>query len=280
MLEREMAEIVTKYPQDVFPDLDFDFVDRERSLGDGCRYDLRFREREGNDWIVELKRDAVTACVVEQLDRYLKRCVELDPGVSVRGMAVAPKVSAAARAAADASGIVCRSVSEARLREIARTRGMHIGPTVVARLEHSRTPGVWKVSARFDRLRAYWDSATPDAPTTYRQLAARLTDAALDAVPGSTLSTRSIGKRDPYTTVRTSTDRVMAAIDARSTYVKFDFYLPFETAERMKRQGLLRTWKPRGRSVWCQSRVGDRLSFESARTLLREGVAFEFGVAG
>jgi hypothetical protein len=313
VLERTIAEILARYPSEVWPDLDLTFVERERRLGGGQILDLCFRDPAGTFWVVELKRDRVTPSTVAQVTGYLAELRRAHPDVEYRAMVVAPVIGARGRVAADAAGIACRSVDVAALADIAARHGIPVGhesahrpvikrstprssrvrergddrPATSAEqvellraLDERFPPGSLDSSAPVKVLIEYWRQATPGVPPERWETAAALTSAALEALPGSALSTRSLGRTDPYSTVRTIDGIVAAAVDARQRYVKLDFPLPLALAEEGRDSGLLRIWKPRGYSSWCQSRVGDALAIDQALDLLRTGLAFEFDAHG
>jgi hypothetical protein len=310
MLEREIAEILHRYPREVWPDVDFTFVGREQRLTGGLILDLCFRDETGIHWIVELKRDRVTEATVAQVVSYLDELRRSDPDTPYRGIVAAPTIGVKGRAAAYAADVLCRRLDVEHLTAIAAAHGVLIGHeggqrpvvkrsprssnrsktvtkhrpatpadviTYLRLLDARFPPGTLTAPVSLDVIREYWDLATPEAPVEHRSTAADLTFEALTVVLNSTVSTRSSGRSDPYTTLRSLDGRVVAAIDARRTYVKLDFPLPESLAEESRGAGLLRIWKPRGYSVWCQSRVGTALTPAHAVELLRAGLRFEFG---
>lgn len=310
MLEKTISEIIARYPNEVWPDLNLTFVARECRLKGGNLFDLRFRDRDGTNWIVELKRDRVTPSAVLQLVRYLKQLRASERSTSFRGMVVAPAISEKGRFEASLRDIICRTVDEPSLRRIAACHGLPLdhesghrpklvgSPRVRSRVpkrlghrpatsEHDveflRTlderfpPGSLGNESCIDELREYWDLATPTAPHYIREIATRLTYEVLQALPHSAVANRSQGKKESYTTVRGLDGRLAAAIDARKAYAKFDFPLPADVGQGCRDEGLLRIWRPRGYSVWCLSRVGASMPVSKAIELLRIGLAFEFG---
>jgi hypothetical protein len=311
MLEKTMSEIITRFPSEVWPDLDLTFVERESRLKGGNILDLHFRDRDGTHWIVELKRDRVTPSAVLQLVGYLEQLRTREPSISFRGMVVAPSITAKGRNEASLRDIICRTVDEQSLRRIAKSNGLPLDhesrhrpklagtPRVRSRVpkrlgnrpatsEHDKEllralderfrPGSLDNESCIDELKEYWDLATPTAPHNVREIAARLTYEVLQALPGSAVGNRSQGKKESYTTVRGRDGRVAAAIDARKSYVKFDFPLPDAVGQRCRDEGLLRVSRSRGYSVWCLSRVGATMPLQKATELLRTGLASEFEV--
>ena len=125
-LEETISEIITGYPNEVWPDLKWTIIERERRLSGGSVLDLRFRDRSGTDWIVELKRNRATVAAVTQIVRYLKSLRVAEPTVSFRGMVVAPAISSAGLAEVDRLGIAFRSVDDDLLRGVANFHGLSL----------------------------------------------------------------------------------------------------------------------------------------------------------
>lgn len=82
-----------------------------------------------------------------------------------------------------------------------------------------------------------------------------------------------------WSTLSAADGDVFAAIDARSTWVKFDFLLPEDEAQRCERRGTLRLHHSRRYGRWCMSRVAPVLSEVQAKELLRIGNQFEYSRA-
>ncbi len=123
-------------------------------------------------------------------------------------------------------------------------------------------------------LREYWSAACPSAGLRWQQVAASLTREVLVLAPDAAVGNRAAGG---WSTVLAANGDVLAAIDARSTWVKFDFLLAEEEAQRCERRGLVRLHHPRRYGRWCMSRVGPVLSPDQAKALLRIGIHFEYG---
>jgi hypothetical protein len=309
VLEKTLSEILARHSAEVWPDLDLTFVERERRLAGGQILDHCYRDLDGTYVIVELKRNAVTASTIAQVVGYLHELRLTDPAARYRAMAVAPKISRRGQAAADAAHVDCRTIDIARLTEIAARHGLPTGhasnhrpaarrPPITSRprttprhrpatptgivghlrvLDERFPPGTLTSTAALETLIEYWRHATPTAPKAQREIAARLTHAVLQTLPGAAVSTRS-GGTIGYTTIRALDGRVGAALDARLDHTKFDFPLPERLARQCRDAGLLKIWQPRGYSLWCQSRVGVTLTLEHATQLLRTGLRFEFDI--
>lgn len=120
----------------------------------------------------------------------------------------------------------------------------------------------------------YRAAACPSAGRRWQHVAASLTREVLVLAPDAAVGNRAAGG---WSTVLAANGDVLAAIDARSTWVKFDFLLPEDEAQRCLRQGLVRLHHPRRYGRWCMSRVGPVLSPDQAKALLRIGIHFEYG---
>lgn len=312
MLEKTVEEILRRYPREVWPDLSLTFIEAHRNLGGGCIPDLRYRDAGGRDWIVELKRGRVAESTLAQLDRYLKRMKLLEPDRRFAAMAVGFSATSVVLRLAREANVTIKILDEGTLRLIAARHELPVDheaghrPTIrrlnprrsgaVAALPRAGTskeltefkqalyarfpPGTLDVRADVESLRAYWRMACPSAPSEQLAVATALSQFSLSVVPGSALSDRMGGKSDPYTTVVTP-QKIVAAIDARQSFVKFDFYLPEEIARLLAANRRLRIWQPRGYSTWVLGRVGSALPLDEAMRLFRQGIAFEFnGVRG
>lgn len=151
-------------------------------------------------------------------------------------------------------------------------------------------PGSLSEKSSIDDVRDYWDAETPNAPDEIRQLAARLTYEVLHRAPDAVNGDRSRGETESYAPLRapgpsgaggkSARPVVVAAIDARKSYVKFDFLLPPDDAKRYRDERSLRILIPRRRGgTWCGSSVGTGITFSQAVELLQKGLDFEFGQA-
>ncbi len=310
MLEKAVEELIRRFPREVFPDLELTYVEGQRRLAGGNIFDLRFRDASNAHWVVELKRSRITVSALEQLGRYLDQLRKLEPTTRIEGIVVGFSIHEPVAQTAALLGLHCRVLSEAALRAIAerhriaidhasgyrpklsgsnRSRSVVRGragprpatkPEVVAfvrALDSRFPPGSIDAATPTAMLDEYWRMACPLAPSSHQKLAAQLTTTVLQNVIGTAVAARSQSLSDPYTTIRAGDGRVAAAIDARKGYVKLDFPLPPDIANKAREEGLLTIWNPRGYSVWVQSRVGTSTPVDQAEEFLRVGLQWEFG---
>lgn len=115
--EDELQAALAKVPEMVEPG--FTFWRREKEGGRGPM-DLYGVDARGRRVVVEVKRRAATVADVEQLRRYVERERGARTG-EIRGILVAPQVSASAKRYLDDLGLEGREVDVAKLLERART---------------------------------------------------------------------------------------------------------------------------------------------------------------
>lgn len=308
MHEKTVEEIISRYPAEVWPGCDLRLVARQTPLDSG-RLDLHMRDQSGDDWILELKRGPFPPSGLLQLAQYVQELRQRSAGRLVHGMAVGTSFSPESERAARHYGLAIRTFDEAALRAIARAHGLPLDRASLARpntlrgqdqeskprgpgsrrgaTDPARAAALAALDARFPpaslrgdtpeaTLREYWAAASPSAGRRWQHVAASLTREVLVLAPDAAVGNRAAGG---WSTVLAANGDVLAAIDARSTWVKFDFLLPEDEAQRCEQRGLVRLHHPRRYGRWCMSRVGPVLSEARARELLRIGIEFEYSRA-
>ncbi len=145
----------------------------------------------------------------------------------------------------------------------------HTPPITVEKTQHPPSP------ASNSETISYWKSTCPSAPMEIIVLAAEISKFIFDTVPNASFSKRSIGKVESYTPIRTPDNVVIAALDARSTFLKLDFLLPSDVADDCNVRGEMGKGKPRRKGRWVLTRVGKKITVDRAKELLLAGLRFE-----
>lgn len=76
MTEREMEDLLAKYPEKFFQRRILTLKGRQVTLPGGMRFDLEYEDQDGNSHLIELKAVAAKLEHVEQLTKYKKGLVE------------------------------------------------------------------------------------------------------------------------------------------------------------------------------------------------------------
>jgi len=76
MTEREMEDLLARYPEKFFPRRSFELKGRQVELAGVGRFDLRFEDQDGNSHLMELKAVPAKFEHVDQLTKYKKALVE------------------------------------------------------------------------------------------------------------------------------------------------------------------------------------------------------------
>ena len=123
MLERDMEEMIARFPEDFFPGHGFVLTGRQQAFSGIGRFDLMFTDRFQTKVLMELK--AVTAKYenASQLAKY-KEALEALGENDVLMWLVAPTVPNAVREFLDRIGIEYTEVHEVQFRRVAERRGV------------------------------------------------------------------------------------------------------------------------------------------------------------
>jgi len=267
---------------------------------DAGRLDLLFAGEDGM-WVMELKRDVVTASTVDQLQRYVVELRQRYPGVTYGGIAVAPSVSPAGASRADELGLLAVELPEARLRAVAARHGVALdaatghrprppgqirtvrpaprttrGATdpvraaLLARVDARFPPGSLTAgSASAKLLREYCLLAFPSSTPALNRLAAELLEQVLQVVPGSAVGRRAAGG---WTTIDTAEGVTAFAVEPKRTTIKTSFSLPTDVAAREKAAGRITVKGPRHYGMWVHAALSEQSQIPGVMQLVRKGL--------
>jgi hypothetical protein len=158
MLERDMEEMIARFPGDFFPGHGLVLTGRQRVFAGIGRFDLMFVDQFGTKVLMELK--AVTAKYenATQLAKY-KEALDAQGENGVLMWLVAPSVPNAVREFLDRIGIEYTEIHEVQFRRVAERRGVaFILPTAVEALsgprprDNERRPAARRSAAHLEIL--------------------------------------------------------------------------------------------------------------------------------
>ena len=129
MLEKDMEDLLWRYPDDFFPGRGFKPVERQFTLSGAGRLDISFRDNLERLWVIEVKAVAVRTEVADQVYRYAQSLREAHPHDRPFPAVVAPVINATVREHFDRWGIEYYEITEAMFRRVATERGVEIEPT-------------------------------------------------------------------------------------------------------------------------------------------------------
>ena len=275
MDEDALQQVVTRGATDAFPGMGLHEISQYVSLPSGV-CDIVAKDRYGRWWVIELKRDAVTATAIAQVLRYK---LDLDArwcGVShhpmIAGLRCSPATAQAAAVAGVAvhvfdGAVIRRLIAEfavadrvrrrsgsnrtpSRPRGPAVSRGGYVNPArqvLQSELDRQFPPGSLTGRSRRADLRAYWRLACPAAPPDIVDKVVRATAHILGAEPSSAL----VNRASSWTNLKLSNGAMVAALNANARTIKCDFWLPEALAGTVPYPNK----GPRHpHSVWCQPR--------------------------
>jgi hypothetical protein len=117
MLEREMQELLWRYPDELLGERLKQF-EWEISSGVG-RADLVFEDRHGRLLVIEVKRGKLPRGAIDQLLDYFGMMKQKFPTKPVELMVVANSIPPERQLACESRDIECRAISEKRFRDVA-----------------------------------------------------------------------------------------------------------------------------------------------------------------
>lgn len=309
MYEKALEELIKRFYRQIFPLLDkAKFVESQRRLPSGKIIDICFQGDDATYYVVELKRHRITLDTIDQISSYIDEIKSIETHKKIVGVLCAFVISERVRSLAEHRGLMCWEMDEHKLNRIANQNG--IKPDKIIRQSNVRTdprshkpprihgkplptselwrveldrnlnekfpPGTLHAGSSAKTIHDYWVLACPNAPVAHISIATELTLFILDAANGSSIGRRTHGKHDSYTTIVDVNGRTLAAIDARRLWVKLDFLLSSDAADKFKASGLVSIEGPRRLGKWVQSNVPKKMNLEKALDLLSLSFDFQF----
>lgn len=122
MIEREMEDLISAYPNEFFPRKELTFVERQRSFPGVGRFDLLFSDRFANQILMELKRVPARVVDAEQLVKY-QEALATGGYQNVILWLVAPTIPKQTEDFLDRYGIEHTVIHEAEFRQVAARHG-------------------------------------------------------------------------------------------------------------------------------------------------------------
>ncbi|HOO97556.1 MAG TPA: endonuclease NucS [Caldisericia bacterium] len=119
MLEKDIENLIAKYPDEFFKGEGFKLIDQQYSL-DGKRFDILFEDRHKRKVIVEVKRGIPSRDATGQLVDYYGLLKDKYPSDVVELVLCANIIPAEKRAHLERFNIECKELGIARLSEVAR----------------------------------------------------------------------------------------------------------------------------------------------------------------
>ena len=298
MYEKTIQQLAERAPNLVFPERGFRITGRAVPV-DGGEVDLLAVDPQGQEWVIELKRDRLQPGCVRQVLGYRDRLQSWYPDRALRPMVAGPATSDATSAEARRHGVEVFLFDMTALQALAQRLGISdraarprrggtparpseprgpararaADPAVEAHLrmlDVAFPPGSVVADAGSEVLLAYWRAACPNAPAYLQDLVASVCQEVLSATSGLALSNRA----KHWTTIRWPDGRLAAAVNADAARVKFDFWLPDDLASAFVADGMGRVDMARVDGSWVQ--VKDLRSPERARAAV---AWFERGLA-
>jgi hypothetical protein len=298
MYESSIQALAERHPEWLFPTFALRLLNRQMALTGGY-LDVLYEDAEGTWWVTELKRGRLAPADVRQVLRYWVEVKALNPSRSVHSMLVGLEASDGAKRLAHDHGVHVELISNAHLHDCilragiddadARPRSNKLtaarpsqtrGPGLARQrnpererlqrlLDSSWPPGTLGAASTRQSLLEYWATACPNAPDKYRQLVTDLCLAILPTARGLCLSNRA----SAWTTVRLPNQRMLAAVNADSARVKFDFPMPDVMAEQARDAGLVRLDQSRQGGYWVAALgINSTQRLQAALALFRDSM--------
>ena len=117
MLERDMEELIARFPREFIEEDGLKLIGRQGNLG-GIRYDLLFEDGNKGKLLVEIQRGNLTRDKVAQILEYYFQLKKMDER-PIDLMVIANNISNHKRDTLEFYGIECREISERKFREVA-----------------------------------------------------------------------------------------------------------------------------------------------------------------
>lgn len=137
MLEKDMEELIARYPAEFFPRHEFLLVDRQGSFPGVGRYDLLFKDNRGTNILMELKAKPAKYADVEQLAKYNDALKSNGERRLVLWL-VATNIQHSVREFLDTVGIEYTEIHVAEYCRIAEKHGFQITSEKVIEVEQRR----------------------------------------------------------------------------------------------------------------------------------------------
>src|SRR5215813_7269077 len=118
MLERDMEELIARYPEDFFPRKAWRLKDRQHSFAGVGRFDLLFEDEHRTNVLIELKARPAKYEDADQLAKYRTAIQETGTGNVIMWL-VSPLIPKPIRDFLDSIGIDYTEIHEAEFRAIA-----------------------------------------------------------------------------------------------------------------------------------------------------------------
>lgn len=298
MYEKTIQELAEREPRQVFPGRGFTVVGRQVPVTGGI-IDLLMEDANGLLWVVELKRDRLTAKDVGQVHRYGPEIRKRYPGRGVALLLAGPEASKRTLMAATALRVDIHMLDMARLADLAARHGVVDGLARPVRrgtpqrpsrprgpgstrkpnsqrLEHQAAldaafpPGSITAQRGLDLLPQYWRAASPTASLAARRLAVELSEGVLMRLAGCALSNRA----SAWTCFRRADGLVVASMEPKTAVCHFSVMVPDDLAQDLERRGLAKIHQVRNGGAWVNTRcVGERADVRAALTWYEAGLA-------
>lgn len=130
MLERDMEDLLSEFPNDFFPGHGFVLKGRQQAFAGVGRFDLLFVDSYQSNVLMELKAVVAKYENASQLAMY-KEALEAKGEKNILMWLVAPQIPGSVREFLDRIGIEYTEIHEAQFRRIAERHGIPFGTRVI-----------------------------------------------------------------------------------------------------------------------------------------------------
>lgn len=125
MIEKDMEDLIAKFPDDFFPRKKLILKERQGTFAGVGRFDLLFEDEFGSNILMELKAIPAKYKDATQIAKY-KEALEQSESTNIIMWLIAPQIPSSVRQFLDRIGIEYSEIHETEYRNIARKRGVKI----------------------------------------------------------------------------------------------------------------------------------------------------------
>lgn len=122
MLEKDIENLIAKYPDEFFPGEGFRLIGQQYSIG-RRRIDILFKDKHGRQIVVEVKRGTLSREAAGQIIEYYGLLKQADPLKTYELILCANNIPQERRLFLENSGIACKELGMPRINEVAGKHG-------------------------------------------------------------------------------------------------------------------------------------------------------------